>query len=67
MENSNTYKRRTVSKGLLQFVEPIKESSINGVVKNKIVGWKIRMSKRKSIRPLTKTRKTWNLSGQKSI
>ncbi len=37
MENSNTYKSANVSAGLLQFVEPIKESGIKGTVKNKIV------------------------------
>lgn len=37
MENSNTYKNSVVSRGILQFVEPIKETSINGILKNKIV------------------------------
>ncbi len=38
MENSARYKNMKVSKGLLQFVEPIKETTEKGVMKNKIIG-----------------------------
>ena len=38
MENSARYKGSTVSRGLLQFVEPIKEKTEKGTVKDKIIG-----------------------------
>jgi DNA helicase-2/ATP-dependent DNA helicase PcrA len=38
MENSARYKNSKVSKGLLQFVEPIKETTEKGTMKNKIIG-----------------------------
>ena len=37
MENSSRYKGSVVSKGVLQFVEPIKEKTVKGTVKDKIV------------------------------
>jgi CHAT domain-containing protein len=37
MENSARYKNAKVAKGLLQFVEPIKETTQNGTMKNKII------------------------------
>lgn len=38
MENSNRYKNSKVTKGLLQFVEPLKEQTIKGNVNERIVG-----------------------------
>ncbi len=37
MENSARYKNGRVSKGLLQFIEPVKETTEKGVLKNKII------------------------------
>lgn len=46
MENSNTYKNSFVSSGILQFVEPIKETSAKGTLKNKIVGLSLDLQNR---------------------